>query len=164
MSTLRVMSSAFAIGLLLTGHTVWADDSHPHQQTPHIQATGVVTQVTSTAISLKTPFANVTLNVNASERSGFTNVKIGDELTVWMNEDNIVMDVHKKGDQPQHRLITGKLAYSDKTKTQMKLWTPEGMQTFPIKMGEARLQNIKEGTLVTVELDELGRLTDIHRN
>ena len=113
MSTLRVMSSAFVIGLLLTGPTVWADDSHPQQQSPHIQATGVVTQVTSTAISLKTPFANVTLNVNASERSGFANVKVGDELTVWMNEDNIVMDVHKKGDQPQHRLITGKLAYSD---------------------------------------------------
>ena len=164
MSTLRIMSSAFTIGLLLTGSTVWADESHPHQQTPHIQATGVVTQVTPTAISLKTPFANVTLNVNASERSGFTNVKVGDELTVWMNEDNIVMDVHKKGDQPQHRFITGKLAYSDQAKTKMKLWTPEGMQTFPIKMEETRLHNLKEGTLVTVEIDELGRLMDIHRN
>jgi hypothetical protein len=158
------MSSAFTIGWLLTGATVWANESHPHQQTPHIQATGVVTQVTPTAISLKTPFANVTLNVNATERSGFTNVKVGDELTVWMNEDNIVMDVHKKGDQPQHRFITGKLAYSDQAKTKMKLWTPDGMQTFPIKMEEARLHNLKEGTLVTVEIDELGRLMDIHRN
>lgn len=106
----------------------------------------------------------MTLSVNASERSGFTHVKIGDELTVWMNSDNVVIDVHKKGDQPQHRLITGKLAFSDQAKTQIKLWTSEGMQTFPIKLEETRLQNLKEGTLVTVEIDELGRLMDIHRN
>jgi len=162
MSTHHLVSSALAIGLLCTGMIAQAKESQ--QPPPHLQATGVVTQVTPTAIKLKTPFANVTLNVNATERSGFSNLKIGDELTVWMNEDNIVVDVHRKGDQPQHRLITGKLAFSDQAKTQMKLWTPEGMQTFPIKMDEARLHNLKEGTLVTVEIDELGRLMDIHRN
>ena len=164
MSGRRIVSSAVAIGLLCTGMLAQAKENQPHQHTPHIQATGVVTEVTPTAISLKTPFANVILNVNATERSGFTNVKVGDELTVWMNEDNIVVDVHKRGDEPRHRLITGTLAFSDQAKTQMKLWTPEGMQTFPIKMDEARLHNFKEGTRVTVEIDELGRLMDIHRN
>jgi len=89
---------------------------------------------------------------------------VGDELTVWLSEDNVVVDVHKKGAQQYHRLITGKLAYSNQAKTQMKLWTPEGIKTFPIKQGEARLQNIQEGTAVTVEIDEMGRLMDIHRN
>ena len=46
MFTFRMLSSAVAMGLLLTGSTVWADDSHP-QHTPHMQATGVVAQVTS---------------------------------------------------------------------------------------------------------------------
>ena len=38
----------------------------------------------------------------------------------------------------------------------MKLWTPDGIQTFLIKMDEAGCHNLKEGTLVTVEIDELG--------
>jgi hypothetical protein len=140
------------------------EESHQHQQSAHMQASGVVTQVTPTAITLKTPSVNITLNVNATKRSGFPNVKVGDELTVWLNEDNVVVDVHTKGDLPQHWLITGKLAYSDEAQTQVKLWTPEGMKTFPITMGEERLQHVAEGTLVTIEIDELGRLPDIHRN
>ena len=102
--------------------------------------------MTKTGITLKTPSASVTLNLNATERSGLTQVKVGDELTVWINEDNIVVDVHKKGHQREHRLITGKVAYSDQAKSQMKLWTPEGVQSFPIKLEEARLQAIPEGT------------------
>jgi hypothetical protein len=74
------------------------------------------------------------------------------------------VDVHKKGHQREHRLITGKVAYSDQAKSQMKLWTPEGVQSFPIKLEEARLQAIPEGTNVTVEIDEQGRLMDIHKN
>src|SRR5687767_6594407 len=45
----------------------------------------------------------------------------------------------------------------------MKLWTPEGVQTFPLRLEEARLQNIPEATNLTAEIDEQGRLMDIHR-
>jgi len=132
------------LGLLLPITSVWAGQDHQPRQSAHIQASGVVTQVSKTGITLKTPAASVTLNVNATERSGLSQVKVGDELTVWINEDNTVVDVHTKGHQREHRLITGKVAYSDPAKSQMKLWTPEGVQTFPIKLGEARLQNIPE--------------------
>ena len=151
-------------GLLFPLTSIWAGEEHQPHQSAHIQASGVVTQVTKTGITLKTPSASVTLNLNATERSGLTQVKVGDELTVWINEDNIVVDVHKKGHQREHRLITGKVAYSDQAKSQMKLWTPEGVQSFPIKLEEARLQAIPEGTNVTVEIDEQGRLMDIHKN
>ncbi len=153
------------LGLLFPITSVWAGQEQPQpRHSAHIQASGVVTQVSKTGITLKTPAASVTLNLNATERSGLTLVKVGDELTVWINEDNIVVDVHETGHQREHRLITGKVAYSDPAKSQMKLWTPEGVQTFPIKLEEARLQNIPEGTKVTVEIDEQGRLMDIHKN
>jgi hypothetical protein len=156
--------SIICLGLVLP-ISAWADQEQAQpRQSAHIQASGVVTHVSKTGITLKTPAASVTLNVNAAERSGLTHVKVGDELTVWINEDNIVVDVHKTGDQRAHRLITGKIAYSDPAKSQMKLWTPEGVQTFPIKLEEARLQNIPEGTSVTAEIDEQGRLMDIHKN
>lgn len=164
MFTFRYVAGVIGIGLLLAGGSAWGDVAGPHRGSTHVQASGTVTQVTATAITLRTPFAQIVLNVNATVQSGFTHVKVGDDLTVWLSEDNVVVDVHKKGDQLHHRLITGKLAYGDQAKTQMKLWTPEGMKTFPIKLGEARLQNVKEGTAVTVEVDEMGRLMDIHRN
>ena len=101
--------------------------------------------------------------MNATERSGLSQVRVGDELTVWIDEDNNVVDVHKKGHQLKHRLITGKLASSNNSKTEMKLSTPEGIHTFAIKLEEVKLHNMPEGTLVTVEIDEQGRLMDIHR-
>ena len=63
--------------------------------------------------------------LNATERSGLSQGRVGDELTVWIDEDNNVVDVHQKGHHLEHRLITGKLAYSDNSKTEMKLLTPE---------------------------------------
>ena len=42
--------------------TIWAGEEHQPQQSAHIQASGVVTQVTKTGITLKTPSASVTLN------------------------------------------------------------------------------------------------------
>lgn len=164
MFTLHHLFTLALLGLSLIASPTSANQDRQHRSAAHIEASGVVTKVTPTGIALKTPFANVLLNLNATERSGLSHVKVGDELTVWINEDNIVVDVHRKGHELEHRLITGKLAYGDKSKTEMKLWTPEGMQTFPIKQEEARLQNIPEGTPVTVEIDEQGRLMDIHRD
>lgn len=168
MRTLRYVAGVIGIGLLVTGSSAWGEATNPNHSShssasTHMKASGTVTQVTATAITLKTPHAQIMLNVNATALSGFTHVKVGDELTVWLSEDNVVVDVHTKGAQLHHRLITGKLAYSDKAKTQMKLWTPEGLKTFPLKQGEARLANIQEGTAVTVEIDEMGRVMDIHR-
>ena len=160
----RLGCSIVLFGLLFPVAGVWAGQDHLSHQNAHIKASGVVTKVTKTGITLKTPSASVTLNVNATERSGLTHVTVGDELTVWINEDNIVVDVHKKGHQQEHRFITGKLAYSDPATSQIKLWTPEGVQSFPIKREEARLQNIPEGTNVTAEIDEQGRLMDVHKN
>lgn len=98
------------LGLLLPITIVGAGQELQPRQSAHIQASGVVTQVSKTGITLKTPAASVTLNANATERSGLTHVKVGDELTIWINEDNIVVDVHKTGHQREHRLITGKVA------------------------------------------------------
>ncbi len=161
---LAVIGFSLIGGPVLLGGLVWGDAGQPSQHRAQVQASGVVTKVTPTAITLKTPFAAITLNVKATERAGFRHVNVGDELTVWMNEHNVVMDLHKKGDQLQHRLICGKLAYSDRAKTEITLWTPEGTETFPLKTGEAPFQTLPEGTPVTIEIDELGRLMDIHKN
>ncbi|HZS11756.1 MAG TPA: hypothetical protein VFA38_05875 [Nitrospirales bacterium] len=161
--TLRASLSILAFSAFLSA--VPSVASAPAQADPsYIQATGVVTQVTPTAIALKTPYALVSLNVNAMVRSGFAHVKVGDELTVWLNGDNVVVDVHTSGHATKHRFISGNLAYSDPNKSEISLWTPEGVQRFPLKREDARLQQIPEGTPITLEIDESGRLTELHRN
>jgi hypothetical protein len=149
------------LSLLIPAGASWAGTAQPDG---YIQASGLVTQVTPTSITLKTPYALVALNVNAMVRSGFSHVKVGDELTVWLNGDNVVVDVHATGAAVKHRFISGQLAYSDPAKSQVSLWTPEGMQRFPLKRDDARLRQIPEGSQVTLELDEAGRLMDVHRN
>ena len=163
MYLLRDLGCFIAIGVLFITNPGWAEENHEHQSVSHVRATGVVTQVRSGFITLKTPFSLVMLNVNASERSGFPNVKIGDEFTVWKNDGNLVVDLHKKGHLLNHRLIHGSVVYTDALKTQLALSTPEGMQIVPVKMEEERLQRFHVGTTVTLELDETGRLTDMHR-
>ena len=162
MFTLRHTSLFVAVSLL-SGGLAWADQPRQHQGAHHIEASGVVTKVDASSIALKTPSANLILNVNATERSGLSQVRVGDELTVWIDEDNNVVDVHQKGHQAKHRLITGKLAYSDNSKTAMKPSTTEGKPSVPIKLEEVTPDNMPGGTLGTVEIDEQGRLMDIHR-
>ena len=94
----RLGCSIVLFGLLFPVAGVWAGQDHLSHQNAHIKASGVVTKVTKTGITLKTPSASVTLNVNATERSGLTHVKVGDELVtrVILKNDRAMEFVHLK--------------------------------------------------------------------
>jgi hypothetical protein len=128
-----------------------------------MKITGEVTSVKSGLVTVKTPVGTLTLNENASRRHGHGLHKVGDELTIWVNENNTVIDVHPKGEQGTHRFITGKMIYAGKMKKEVKLWTPEGEKTFPLERLEVKTKSIEEGALITVELNEAGTVIDIGR-
>ena len=46
---------------------------------------------------------------------------------------------------------------------EIKLATPEGEITFPLAHLETKTKGIKEGTPVTVEVNEAGTVIDVHR-
>jgi hypothetical protein len=91
----------------------------------HKKVEGVVTEVKSGLYTVKTPTgATLTLTEATAFRQGQAVPKVGDEMTLWVNEGNMVMDSRPNG-QPdkEPRFITGTLASIDNGKSQMTLST-----------------------------------------
>lgn len=108
----------------------------------HIQLAGKVSKIGSGMVTVETPGANYGLNAKTAP----ADIKVGDELSLWVNENNVVVDHHRKGDtQHRHRYISGKLAYAASDKKAIKLWTPEGEKTFDVQTGRSKLSVIEEG-------------------
>ena len=137
--------------------------SAEEQHGSHKQDTGVVIQKAG-ALAVKTPDgATYQLNPNRALRHGHEPFKEGDEVSVLVDENNIVIDMHLKGQQAAHQFVTGKLVYVGKMKKEIKLQTSEGDKEFPLERLEVKTGGIDEGTMVTVELNEAGTVIDLHR-
>ncbi len=121
--------------------------------------TGTISAIKSGLVVVQTSAGKIRLQAKA----GLSDVKIGDEITIWVNENNFVMAVQKKGAAaPMHRLVSGKLTWASDSKNDIKLWTPDGEKTFAVERGRSKLNMLKEGAQITVELNEAGKVVDIH--
>jgi len=102
------------------------------------------------------------LNANMARRHGQKPFKAGDEVVVELDENNYIVDMHLKGNKGQHQHVTGKLIYVGKMKNQIKLQTSDGEMVFPLTEQGQKTKPIAEGTLVTIELNEVGAVIDLH--
>jgi len=137
-----------------------------HMKAGHKKVEGVVIDMKSGLYTVKTSTgATLTLTEAASVRHGHGVPKVGDEMTVWVNEGNMVMDAHMKGqsDKP-HRFISGTLASIDNTKSQMTLSTSGGEKNFKLKPESRMFRDIAPGAQVTIELNETGEVIDLHKD
>ena len=124
----------------------------------NISANGEVTRIQSGVIFVKTPVGQYTISANSAP----SDAKVGDKVTLWLNQENMVVDHHRQGTSAApHRLISGKLIYAGLTKKEIKLWTPEGEKVFPLERMEVKTKPIEEGSLITVELNENGTVVDL---
>ena len=89
--------------------------------------------------------------------------KAGDKVEVSVNENNAIVDVHLEGEKAEHKFVTGKLVHVGKMKKEIKLQTAEGDQSFPLLLQETKTGGLAEGTEVTVELNEVGTVIDLHK-
>lgn len=130
----------------------------------HREVTAVVTGEKSGLLTVKLPDGStMSLSPKIAERHGHPTPKVGDEVTLVLNENNAIIDHHPKGDKGTHTFVTGKLAYVGLMKNQIKLLTSEGEKLFPLERQEIKTGGIEEGALVTVELNEAGTVIDLHR-
>ncbi len=139
-----------------------AFDEHPHTKSgDHLTLNGVVTKIQSGLVHVKTPVGQYTINAKTAP----SDAAVGDEVTLWLNEENLVIDHHgkHKNKAGAHRLISGKLIYAGLTKKEIKLWTPEGEKVFPLDRMEVKTKPIAEGSMITVELDESGAVIDLRK-
>lgn len=136
------------------GHT-------PRTRPGHVlQAHGVVEKIQSGLLSIKTPTGRYTVPAKLAP----SNAAVGDEMTLWINEEGLVIDGHgEKRKAGLHRLVFGKLVYVGKAKKQIKLQTPEGEKVYPLARLEVKAKGIAEGSNVVVELDEDGTVIELKR-
>jgi hypothetical protein len=156
------MFGAFLMGLLLIMPMAAYADS-PSVSKGHQQVTGVVTAEKGGILTVETSTGNYTLTETAARQHGHEVPKVGDEVTLVLDENNIVIEAHPKGEMGHHQFVTGKLEYVGKMKKEIKLHTSEGEKTFPLGRLEIKTKPIEEGAMVTVEVNEAGTVIDLHR-
>ncbi len=172
---LRKMFSIFSLfiipaAVLMIPVDAQSDTADPkevdHMKAGHKKVEGVVTDVKSGLITVKTPTgATLTLTEDAAARHGHGAYKVGDEVTLWVNEGNMIMDAHPKGQlDTAHRFISGTLASIDNGKSQMTLSTSGGIKSFKLKPESRMFRDIAVGTPVTIEVNEMGEVIDLHKD
>ena len=132
----------------------------------HQKVEGVVTEVKSGLYTVRiSTGATLTLTEAAAVRHGHNPPKVGDEMILWVNEGNMVMDARPKG-QPNKgpRFITGTLASIDNGKSRMTLATSGGEKSFPLRPESRMFRDIPVGSEVTIEINDTGEVIDIHKD
>jgi hypothetical protein len=124
-----------------------------------IKLEGVVADIKSGLVFVQTPGGRYSVTTKTAPHD----VTVGDKLTLWVSSDNVEVDHHAKGKEGVHRFITGKLTSVSGDLQEIKLMTPEGERTFSVQHGDSKLSGMKEGTPITIELNEAGNVIEIRK-
>ena len=158
------------VAVLMSPLTAQADPANPeeiaHMKAGHKKVDGVVSEVKSGLYTVKTSTgATLTLAESAAGRSDRDLPKVGDEMTLWVNEGNMVIDARPKG-QPGKgpRFISGTLASIDNGHSQMTLSTPGGERNFKLRPESRMFRDIAVGAHVTIEVNDTGEVIDLHKD
>jgi len=131
----------------------------PRGSNARLLLTGTISKLKSNFIFFRTPIGIV--NVNA--KIGIKNAKVGQTMTLWMHDHHVVADLAPSDDAaPTRRFVTGPLEFATPDRSSVRLWTPEGEQTFPADRGKDTLTGRKEGTPITIELNGAGDVVQFH--
>ena len=156
--------------MLMSPLVAYSDPADPeevaHMKVGHKKVEGVVSEVKSGLYTVKTSTgATLTLTESAAVRQGRDVPKVGDEMTLWVNEGNMVMDARLKG-QPGKapRFISGTLTSIDNGKSKMTLSTSGGEQGFSLRPESRMFRDIAVGAEVTIEVNDTGEVIDIHKD
>ncbi|MGQ0694522.1 MAG: hypothetical protein ACT4OL_02975 [Nitrospiraceae bacterium] len=126
----------------------------------HLLLTGTVSKLKSNFIFIRTPVGVVNVNT----KIGIKKAKVGQTITIHMHRHHVVADLSApSASSPGRRFVTGPLEFATPDHASVRLWTPDGEQTFPTDRGKATLDGLKEGSLITVELNGEGTVVEYHR-
>ena len=155
MVTVEINESGNVIELHSVETEVAACDKRHHCK---VMLHGIVLKIENSMIFIKTPMVEYELPTSLASPT----TAPGDEMTLWVNENNVVLDHYRAGELSHRRFVSGPLQYADRTRAHIKLWTPEGEKTFSliqIKMAA----DLREGHQVTLEIDEADRVIDLRQ-
>lgn len=129
----------------------------------HSKFTTIVTKKAGALVVTTPKGATHQLNENMARRHGQEPFKARDEVIVVLDENNYIVDMHLKGREGKHQLVTGALIHVGMVKKEIKLQTADGEKVFPLTDQGLKTKGIPNGTLVTIKLNEAGAVIDLHR-
>ena len=161
-----LVSIIVVAGLVWCGGLTFAGEADQTKLPTHTHITTTVEKIQSGVIFFN-PTAGLehrAVSVHKAERMGLSQAKKGDEVILVIDENNLLIDLHKKGIPPAgHRLIAGKLTYADPMWEVIEITNAQGKQTFAMdEAAGSKLSVMKEGERVRAELNEDNMVIDIH--
>lgn len=153
-----------AVGLVWSGSLPLVSMAGQAEHPTHQQLMTTVEKIESGLMYFKAtaPLGHRVVSVHKAERMGLSQAKVGDEVILIIDENNILMDLHRKDIPPAgHRSIVGKLTYADRLWEVIEITNAGGKQTFAVDDASG-VSVLKEGQLVQAELNEDNMVVDIH--
>jgi len=125
---------------------------------------GVVTQMKSGLYTVKAATGTTyTLAESGAVRYGRDAPKVGDEMILWINEGNDIMDARKKGvNNLSPRFMSGKLLSINYGRCQITLSMAGGEEKFELRPESLMFREFAVGTPVTIALNKEGEVIDVH--
>ena len=121
---------------------------------------GTISKLKSNYVFLKTPLGIVTV----SGKTGVKNAKVGQEMSVWIRDRHVAIDLYQDGlSTPSRRFLSGPLTYGAGGHDALTMQGPEGSQSIPLTTKSSALATVKEGSPIIVELNQQGELVEIRR-
>ena len=102
--------------------------------------------------------------MNVRKDKGLADLKKGDQVEITVNDQNLLVDVHKVGEVSHHRVIRGQLAGPldtghDKAVIKTEAGKEESHQIRPV--ARSKVASIPVGAEVTFLIDELDKIVDV---
>jgi hypothetical protein len=160
---------SFIAGVFVAAGPIAAQRTDDIAQGTHYGLSGVVSKIEAGILFVKTPYGlrPRAISPNKADRVGLHNAKIGDPVLMLVDSGNVLLDAGtpSRTDLFEHRLLAGRMAYSDPFWSEILLSTPEGSARFEVDtLAASKLSVFPEGAPVIIELDADNMLIDIHPN
>ena len=160
-----VICIVVATGLLCFGSITFAREAGQAKLPTHRHVMTTVDKVQSGLVFFNpaTGLQDRAVSVHKAERMGLYQAKEGDEVMLVIDENNMLIDLHKKGNpRAGHRAIAGELTYADPFWQVVHITNADGKQTFAMdEAAGSKLSVLKEGQRVLAELNEDNIVVDI---
>jgi hypothetical protein len=102
--------------------------------------------------------------MNVRKDKGLLDLKKGDQVEITVNDQNLLVDVHKAGEASHHRVIHGQLARPlDTGHDKAVIRTKEGKEESHLvrPVARSKVASIPVGAEVTFLVDELDKIVDV---
>jgi hypothetical protein len=151
---------------LVTATAGMAADQPKKMVGKHKEIHAVVEKVDAGVALFKEPdqMRRRTLSPAQLERMKLTDLKVGDAVSLIVDENNLIIDAHKTGMAGRgHQTLQGTFVEADNSGKTVKVKTSDGLKSLNVDSAAvSKVMAVKQGASVKVELDEAGTVIDIH--